>query len=472
MSPLQQHAPAGTPGATTSAGAATDPGAVARGTGGAAAPGVAARFDTGATPRRFRGRTLEELLPQIRAALGPDAVVLRRREGLTGGVGGFFQTRFVEVEAVAGAAPGFDAYDDGPAWPEDVSADGVRWLDEAPGGPAAAAPSPAASPAPPTASAPATTHRAAAARPAGATDPIASDATADVLRSAGAGAPIDGAAFLHHLDAAVERRRATAPGATDEPFLADQLVTSPRSAVTRGLLDGLDEVQADPADPSTAGRAAAAGVAPWRPARATADGLAASTRSPADPAGERTPGVTDGGTPASPSRVAATSGAPTDSAEPDAASATPVGPRRTTAVATVRPGSGALARRTAIPPAPDRDADLAFVVGPDDAPGADRPDTDRRPARTATGRTAHEARPGAALALPRTAVPVAVPDRRGVDADVAEYGLIARGLTPSVARSVVLEAAAHGQPLDPGHRIDPCRPRADRGSSSARRPWR
>ena len=47
----------------------------------------------------FRGRSLEELLPQVRAALGPDAVVVRWREGLAGGVGGFFQRPYVEVEA-------------------------------------------------------------------------------------------------------------------------------------------------------------------------------------------------------------------------------------------------------------------------------------------------------------------------------------------------------------------------------------
>jgi flagellar biosynthesis GTPase FlhF len=51
--------------------------------------------------KTFRGRSLEELLPQIRAELGPDAIVLRRREGLTGGVGGFFQRPFVEVDARA-----------------------------------------------------------------------------------------------------------------------------------------------------------------------------------------------------------------------------------------------------------------------------------------------------------------------------------------------------------------------------------
>jgi flagellar biosynthesis GTPase FlhF len=49
--------------------------------------------------KTFRGRSLEEVLPQIRAELGPDAIVLRRREGLGGGVGGFFQRPFVEVDA-------------------------------------------------------------------------------------------------------------------------------------------------------------------------------------------------------------------------------------------------------------------------------------------------------------------------------------------------------------------------------------
>jgi flagellar biosynthesis protein FlhF len=62
----------------------------------------------------FRGRTLEELLPKIREALGPHAVVVRQRDGLMGGVGGFFQQRFVEVEAKPGHAR-VDVYDEQPA---------------------------------------------------------------------------------------------------------------------------------------------------------------------------------------------------------------------------------------------------------------------------------------------------------------------------------------------------------------------
>jgi len=72
--------------------------------------------ETGVTT--FRGRTLEELLPQIREQLGPDAVVLRQRDGLVGGIGGFFQQRFVEVDARAGSThPRIDVYDEEPAAP-------------------------------------------------------------------------------------------------------------------------------------------------------------------------------------------------------------------------------------------------------------------------------------------------------------------------------------------------------------------
>src|ERR1700754_3440830 len=48
--------------------------------------------------KTFRGRSLEELLPQIRAELAPDAIGLRRREGTAGG---FFKRPYVEVEARA-----------------------------------------------------------------------------------------------------------------------------------------------------------------------------------------------------------------------------------------------------------------------------------------------------------------------------------------------------------------------------------
>lgn len=62
--------------------------------------------------RTFRGKTLEEILPQVRAELGPDAIILREREGLVGGVGGFFAQRVIEVDARRGDGQSIDIYDD------------------------------------------------------------------------------------------------------------------------------------------------------------------------------------------------------------------------------------------------------------------------------------------------------------------------------------------------------------------------
>jgi flagellar biosynthesis GTPase FlhF len=61
--------------------------------------------------RTYRARRLEDIIPQIRRELGPDAVILRQREGLTGGVSGFFAQRCYEIDARPGNAP-VDLYDD------------------------------------------------------------------------------------------------------------------------------------------------------------------------------------------------------------------------------------------------------------------------------------------------------------------------------------------------------------------------
>jgi flagellar biosynthesis GTPase FlhF len=67
--------------------------------------------------KTFRASTLTDALTQVRAELGPDAVVVRRREGLHGGVAGFFQKAVVEIEAHPGA--GIDLRDDdAPAMPD------------------------------------------------------------------------------------------------------------------------------------------------------------------------------------------------------------------------------------------------------------------------------------------------------------------------------------------------------------------
>ncbi len=59
--------------------------------------------------RVYRGSSVDELIPRIQRELGPDAIILRRREGLTGGILGFFQRSFVEFEAVTGG-PRIDVY--------------------------------------------------------------------------------------------------------------------------------------------------------------------------------------------------------------------------------------------------------------------------------------------------------------------------------------------------------------------------
>jgi flagellar biosynthesis GTPase FlhF len=100
--------------------------------------------------RTYRGRKLEDLIPQIRAELGPDAIILRQREGLTGGVGGFFAQKCVEVDAQAAGErdpiPRIDIYDeDEPVngWDEGLE-DFVAPAGEEPSSaPAPAAPQPA-----------------------------------------------------------------------------------------------------------------------------------------------------------------------------------------------------------------------------------------------------------------------------------------------------------------------------------------
>jgi flagellar biosynthesis protein FlhF len=69
-------------------------------------------MSTDLEPRTYRGSDLDELLPKIREELGPDAIVLRQRDGLGGGIGGFFQRRCVEVVARR-AAPRVNRYDEG-----------------------------------------------------------------------------------------------------------------------------------------------------------------------------------------------------------------------------------------------------------------------------------------------------------------------------------------------------------------------
>jgi flagellar biosynthesis GTPase FlhF len=74
-----------------------------------------------ASTRVYRGRSVDELVPQIQRDLGAEAIIVRRREGLTGGVLGFFQHAFVEIEAMPGS-PGVDLYDEPASAPPPAAA--------------------------------------------------------------------------------------------------------------------------------------------------------------------------------------------------------------------------------------------------------------------------------------------------------------------------------------------------------------
>jgi flagellar biosynthesis GTPase FlhF len=74
-----------------------------------------------APTKTYRGTSIEELLPRIRADLGPEAVIISRREGLIGGFAGFFQKRCIEIDARPGG-PRIDVYDDGDAVAEESAA--------------------------------------------------------------------------------------------------------------------------------------------------------------------------------------------------------------------------------------------------------------------------------------------------------------------------------------------------------------
>ena len=78
-------------------------------------PSGSSTLETGAV-RTYHGRTVEDLIPKIQDDLGSDAIIVHRREGLTGGVAGFFQRPYVEIDAIPGG-PRIDLYDEEPLPP-------------------------------------------------------------------------------------------------------------------------------------------------------------------------------------------------------------------------------------------------------------------------------------------------------------------------------------------------------------------
>ncbi len=69
-------------------------------------PSGADRVVDGVPVRTYRGASLAELAPRIRAELGDSAMILRQREGVTGGIAGFFAKRTVEVDVAIITVPG------------------------------------------------------------------------------------------------------------------------------------------------------------------------------------------------------------------------------------------------------------------------------------------------------------------------------------------------------------------------------
>jgi flagellar biosynthesis GTPase FlhF len=64
------------------------------------------------TPKTFRGKSLAEILPRVKAELGESAIAVNVRQATTGGVAGFFAQRCVEVDAIPGPSVNAVAGDD------------------------------------------------------------------------------------------------------------------------------------------------------------------------------------------------------------------------------------------------------------------------------------------------------------------------------------------------------------------------
>ena len=243
--------------------------------------------------KTFRGESLEELLPQIREELGADAVILRQRDGLKGGVGGFFQKRCVEVDARAGA-PRVDTYAgaaededirsaldaDTPDFAEELEAELEAGEDEdrftRPG---VAAPAPAtasaAAPAPTGAPMLAPVFQPGVALPAGAlTVKPADPAVAEGLEAPAIRALFEAAApfaeQLHMADAALPKTAAPAPVAAAPAVAAQPVAAAPVApaqpvAAAAAAVAVVEPVTAAP--PVPAAPAAAEPAAPAAPAR-------------------------------------------------------------------------------------------------------------------------------------------------------------------------------------------------------------
>src|SRR3954469_15773967 len=78
--------------------------------------------------RTYRAETLEQALQAVSDELGPEAIVVTQREGVVGGIGGFFGKRCVELEVEAASPATADSEQPEEPWFD-------SWGDPAPGGP-------------------------------------------------------------------------------------------------------------------------------------------------------------------------------------------------------------------------------------------------------------------------------------------------------------------------------------------------
>src|SRR5579884_2553773 len=175
---------------------------------------MSAQTTHGPEIRTYRGRNLEELIPRIREELGPDAIILREREGLTGGINGFFAQRCVEVDVQAPGGPvppGIDFYDE-----EHDALPGASdpWAERAPAPAASTFAEPAAEPEPaPVAFAEPEPERVAAPQPAAEPEPASAT-------------PLEALTFAERLAQARREHDAAlgaAPQAPAERSVADEL---------------------------------------------------------------------------------------------------------------------------------------------------------------------------------------------------------------------------------------------------------
>ena len=451
--------------------------------------------------RTYRGRSLEEVLPQIRAELGPDAVIVRQRDGLVGGIGGFFQQQFVEVQARAGTQRmRIDIYDEGPAVPQPLAPDAPA-LPGASFATTTTAPLPAGPEAllPPAAPAPTPALAPEALAPE-AVEPVAPPAPASAHDPEPAAAPperrVPGSRPKPRLSAAELLAQATGgrPGDTRTPA---EILREHSASFSRQLADAeLAEPLVERAAPAQAPEVPGARYAPpvdasrrrFAPPVSAARSAGDTVELPQKPAPAPAPAPAPDLPPAAQAAAPAAAPAPAKRARAKAgkaaASESAAGAAKPAATSSTAPVRRAAAKRRAAsaattspaPPVPDAPVSgvgpqttqalelaAAIAANMSAAESARAEAAERRllPVPRASALT------GAPALGPRPAPrPVAAPPRRSLfgrrrlgvqtrprhaaaspQAIAISGALSARGLTPTVAQELVVEATAHVLPF-------------------------